>query len=55
MNTGQFYGRTKKTLPHNRITVVIVIVQSEESNDDMVGSSVDIVSNMICKNNGHIN
>ena len=34
MNTGQFYGRTKKTLPPNRI-----IVPSEESDDDMVGSS----------------
>ena len=34
MHTGQFYKRTKKTLPPNRI-----IVPSEESDDDMVGSS----------------
>ena len=34
MLTGQFYKRTKKTLPPNRI-----IVTSEESDDDMVGSS----------------
>ena len=34
MLTGQFYKRTKKTLPPNRI-----IVMSEESDDDMVGSS----------------
>ena len=33
MHTGQFYKRTKKTLPPNRI-----IVPSKES-DDMVGSS----------------
>ena len=31
MHTGQFYKRTKKTLPPNRI-----IVPSEESDDDMV-------------------
>ena len=34
MDTGQFYKRTKKTLPPNRI-----IVPSEESDDDMVDSS----------------
>ena len=34
MLTGQFYKRTKKTLPPNRI-----IVPTEESDDDMVGSS----------------
>ena len=34
MHTGQFYKRTKKTLPPNRI-----IVPSAESDDDMVGSS----------------
>ena len=34
MNTGQFYGQTKKILPPNRI-----IVRSEESDDDMVDSS----------------
>ena len=34
MHTGQFYKRTKKTLPLNRI-----IVPSEESDDDMVDSS----------------
>ena len=33
-HTGQFYKRTKKTLPPNRI-----IVPSEESDDDMVDSS----------------
>ena len=34
MHTGQFYKRTKKTLPPNRI-----IVPSEERDDDMVDSS----------------
>ena len=34
MPTGQFYKRTKKTLPPNRI-----IVPCEESDDDMLGSS----------------
>ena len=34
MHTGQFYKRTKKTSPPNRI-----IIPSKESNDDMVGSS----------------
>ena len=34
MHTGQFYKRTKKTSPPNRI-----IVPSKESEDDMVGSS----------------
>ena len=34
MHTGQFYKRTKKTSPPNRI-----IIQSKESDDDMVGSS----------------
>ena len=34
MHTGQFYKGTKKTLPPNRI-----ILPSEESDDDMVGSS----------------
>ena len=34
MHTGQFYKRTKKTLPPNRI-----IVPSEGSDDDMVDSS----------------
>ena len=34
MHAGQFYKRTKKTLPPNRI-----IVPSEESDDDMVDSS----------------
>ena len=34
MHTGQFYKRTKKTLPPNRI-----IVPSEGSHDDMVDSS----------------
>ena len=34
MHTGQFYKRTKKTLPPNRI-----IVPSEESDADMVDSS----------------
>ena len=34
MLTGQFYKGTKKTLPPNRI-----IVTTEESDDDMVGSS----------------
>ena len=33
MNTGQFYGRTKKTLQPNRI-----IVPTEESDDDIVDS-----------------
>ena len=34
MHTGQFYKRTKKTSPHNRI-----IIPSKESDEDMVGSS----------------
>ena len=34
MHTGQFYKRTKKTLPPNRI-----IVQSEGIDDDLVDSS----------------
>ena len=34
MHTGQFYKRTKKTSPPNRI-----IIPSKESDDDMVGSS----------------
>ena len=34
MHTGQFYKRTKKTSPPNRI-----IVPSEGSDDDMVDSS----------------
>ena len=34
MHTGQFYKRTKKTSPPNRI-----IIPSNESDDDMVGSS----------------
>ena len=34
MLAGQFYKVTKKTLPPNRI-----MVTSEESDDDMVGSS----------------
>ena len=34
MHTGQFYKRTKKTSPHNRI-----ILPSKESDGDMVGSS----------------
>ena len=34
MHTGQFYKRTMKTLPPNRI-----IIPSKESDDDMVGSS----------------
>ena len=34
MHTGQFYKRTKKTSPPNRITI-----PSNESDDDMVGSS----------------
>ena len=34
MHTGQFYKRTKKTSPPNRI-----IIPSKESNEDMVGSS----------------
>ena len=34
MHTGQFYKRTKKTLPPNR-----VIVPSEGIDDDMVDSS----------------
>ena len=34
MHTEQFYKRTKKTLPPNKI-----IVPSEESDDDMVDSS----------------
>ena len=33
MHTGQFYKRTKKTSPPNRI------IPSKESDDDMVGSS----------------
>ena len=34
MHTGQFYKRTKKTSPPNRI-----IITSKESDEDMVGSS----------------
>ena len=34
MHTGQFYKRTKKTSPPNRI-----IIPSKESDDDMVDSS----------------
>ena len=34
MHTGQFYKRTKKTIPPN-----IMLVPSEESDDDMIGSS----------------
>ena len=34
MHTGQFYKRTKKTSPPNRI-----IIPSKESDEDMVGSS----------------
>ena len=34
MHTGQFYKRTKKISPPNRI-----IIPSKESDDDMVGSS----------------
>ena len=34
MHTGQFYKRTKKSLPPNRMTV-----PSEERDDDMVDSS----------------
>ena len=35
MHPGQFYKRTKKTPPPNRI-----IIPSNKSDDDMVGSSV---------------
>ena len=46
MHTGQFYKRTKKTLPPNRIIVhirqrILLINEpepSEESDDDMVDS-----------------
>ena len=34
MHTGQFYKRTKKTIPPN-----IMLVPSEKSDDDMIGSS----------------
>ena len=34
MHTGQFYKRTKKTSPPNRI-----VIPSKESDEDMVGSS----------------
>ena len=37
MHTGQFYKRTKKTSPPNRI------IPSKESDDDMVGSSNSVM------------
>ena len=37
MHTGQFYKRTKKISPHNRI------IPSKESDDDMVGSSNSVM------------
>ena len=42
MHTGQFYKRTRKTLPPNKI-----IVPSEESDDDIVGSSDSEMDNSI--------